>query len=58
MTNRNEDIRAILDKIEEFSVIKESGLTPDQRSTYDQVKDLIQIANQHGMYDAADWLKM
>lgn len=29
----------------------------DQRSTRDQLNDLIQIATVHGMYDAADWIR-
>lgn len=28
----------------------------DQRSVTDQLRDLIPIANQHGLYDAADYL--
>ena len=27
---------------------------PDQRSTTDQLRDLLKIANKRGMYDAAD----
>ena len=30
---------------------------PDQRSTYDQLVSLHELANQNGLYDAADWLK-
>jgi hypothetical protein len=30
----------------------------DQRSLYDQLKTLVPIANKHGLYDAADWLKL
>jgi hypothetical protein len=29
---------------------------PDQRSTYEQVKDLMIYARKQGMYDAEDWL--
>jgi len=29
----------------------------DQRSTHDQLVDLVDIANKNGKYDAADWLK-
>lgn len=29
---------------------------PDQRSTTEQVRDLVTIANMMGMYDAADWI--
>lgn len=32
-------------------------LTPDQRSVTDQLHELRFIANEHGMYDAADWLE-
>lgn len=28
-----------------------------QDSLYDQLHDLVALANVHGMYDAADWLK-
>lgn len=28
----------------------------DQRSTIEQLRDLIAVANQKGMYDAADYL--
>lgn len=28
----------------------------DQRSTLDQLRDLLRLANQHGLYDAADYL--
>lgn len=31
-----------------------SLVMPDQRSTTDQLRDLIKFANAHGMYDAAD----
>jgi len=34
-----------------------SLVTPDQRSVTEQLKDLIVLANQHGLYDAADWVK-
>ncbi len=30
---------------------------PDQRSKYDQLVSLHELANQNGLYDAADWLK-
>jgi len=29
---------------------------PRQDSVTDQLKDLVNLANQNGMYDAADWL--
>lgn len=29
---------------------------PDQRSVTDQLKDLIRLAHQNGLYDAADWV--
>ena len=28
-----------------------------QDSLHDQLRDLIQLANKHGMYDAADFIK-
>lgn len=31
---------------------------PDQRSTYEQLVSLYRLANQNGLYDAADWLKV
>lgn len=33
------------------------SLMQDQRSTYDQLVSLHQLANENGLYDAADWLK-
>jgi len=32
-------------------------LSQDQRSVTDQLKELMTLANKHGLYDAADWLK-
>lgn len=32
-------------------------MAPDQRSVMDQLKDLVLLANQNGLYDAADWLR-
>ena len=32
-------------------------LSQDQRSVTDQLKELMILANKHGLYDAADWLK-
>lgn len=29
----------------------------DQRSLNDQLRTLFGLANEHGLYDAADWLK-
>jgi hypothetical protein len=29
---------------------------PDQRSVSDQLHDLVKLANERGMYDAADWI--
>jgi hypothetical protein len=28
----------------------------DQRSVTDQMRDLVQLANRNGLYDAADWV--
>lgn len=30
---------------------------PDQRAMYDQLLDMLELATQNGLYDAADWLK-
>jgi hypothetical protein len=30
---------------------------PDQRSLYEQLRDLVQLANRAGMYDAADFVR-
>jgi hypothetical protein len=30
---------------------------PDQRSVMDQLDELIRLATERGMYDAADWLR-
>lgn len=32
-------------------------MAPDQRSVTDQLRDLVLLANQNGLYDAADWLQ-
>ncbi len=29
---------------------------PRQDSLTDQIRDLVKLANEHGMYDAADWI--
>ena len=29
----------------------------DQRSLNDQLKSLIELANENGLYDAADWIE-
>jgi hypothetical protein len=36
---------------------REPRVVQDQRSTHDQLVDLVDIANKNGKYDAADWLK-
>lgn len=33
-----------------------TSLFPDQRSTYEQVKDCYEYARRAGLYDAMDWL--
>ncbi len=30
---------------------------PDQRATYDQLLDLLELGVQDGLYDAVDWLR-
>ena len=42
----------------EKGINEDKKMMPDQRSTYDQVVALHQTANQLGLYDAADWVKM
>jgi hypothetical protein len=32
-------------------------MMPDQRSVTDQLQTLLGLANQNGLYDAADWLQ-
>lgn len=34
-----------------------TNLPQDQRSLRDQLTDLITIANRHGLYDAADFIR-
>jgi len=43
--------------LEEIYDVEEDHNMPDQRSTYDQLLDLLELATQNGLYDAADWLK-
>lgn len=45
-----------LDKMEKGAGL-EVDEGQDQRSTYDQVVTLHQLANKQGLYDAADWVK-
>ena len=45
------------DAVHEHDVPSKDAM-PDQRSTYDQLKDLHQMAIEAKMYDAADWLKL
>lgn len=37
--------------------MKKDWNMPDQRSTYEQIIDVLQMAVDAGMYDAADFLK-
>ena len=34
------------------------AVPPSQASLMDQIKLLVDLANQNGLYDAADWLMM
>ena len=43
--------------LEEIDNVEEDHNMPDQRSTYDQLLDMLELATQAGLYDAADWLK-
>lgn len=43
--------------LEEIYDVEEDHNMPDQRSTYDQLLDMLELATQAGLYDAADWLK-
>ena len=50
------EIRKLIEAIEK---IEEAGeILPRQDSTKDQLKDLIPIAVEHGMYDAADYIEL
>ncbi len=42
---------------EHTSGVEEDHNMPDQRATYDQLLDMLELATQAGLYDAADWLK-
>lgn len=53
-----ERYRNLMNTLEAIKNIDEDNyVQQDQRSLYDQVLDLISIAEKHGKYDAADWLK-
>lgn len=41
---------------EEVEETLEENLMPDQRSVTEQLTNLVEMANKHGLYDAADWL--
>jgi len=43
--------------LEEIYDVEEDHNMPDQRATYDQLLDMLELATQAGLYDAADWLK-
>lgn len=43
--------------LEEIYDVEEDHNMPDQSSTYDQLLDMLELATQAGLYDAADWLK-
>ncbi len=55
---RADDMRHILDQIQQLSVNEgRDFFMPDQRSSYDQLIELLELANEAMLYDAADWLR-
>lgn len=42
--------------LEEIYDVEEDDV-PDQRATYDQLLDMLDLATKAGLYDAVDWLK-
>ena len=53
-TTREQEMKQALDKVR---TLMGNRVMPDQRATNDQLKDLQWIANQVGLYDAADLIK-
>lgn len=51
------DSKEMRKAIEKLQKNQEEGMMPDQRSTFDQLLTLRELANKNGLYDAADWLK-
>ena len=49
-------VRSILHKLG-LELESQRFLMNDQRSTTDQLNDLVRLANKSGSYDAADWIK-
>jgi len=50
-------IRTILKKLRAEFVAKRCIPGNDQRSTTDQLQDLVRLADKNGLYDASDWIK-
>ncbi len=58
MSSRSEDMRHILDQIQQISINENRDFfMPDQRASYDELIDLLELANEAMLYDAADWLR-
>lgn len=57
MTNRSEDMRYILDQIQQISINENQFDMPDKRPLEDQLEQLFHIANDYQMHDAAAWIK-
>lgn len=49
--------KQMIQSLETVRTLLGNRITPDSRSTNDQLKDLVFIANQLGLYDAADVVK-
>ena len=58
MTTRSEDMRYILDQIQQISVNEgREFFMPDQREVYEELIDLLDVANENMLYNASDWLR-
>lgn len=53
-TSREQEMKQALEKVR---TLLGNRIMPDQRSSSDQLRDLQWVANQLGLYDAADVIK-
>lgn len=53
------EMRTILDQLSGLAKSEGRDFTmPDQRAAYDELIDLLEMANEAGMHNAADWLRL
>jgi len=57
ITSRSEDMRHLLDQIQQVSINENEFDMPDKRSLEDQLEQLAFIADDYQMRDAAKWLR-